>query len=87
MLILFKFHQIPKLSQQENSNDPQVSNSTLVPRFNENRWAIPRRQNARFTFEQRNFLYEEFIIGEETGQKTIADKFIKKMGTKYTTGV
>ena len=37
------------------SNDPQVYNSTLIPHFNKNGWAIPKRQNAFFTLEQRNF--------------------------------
>ena len=60
------------------SNDPQVRNSTLIHHFNKNGWAIPKRQNAHFTFEQRNFLHEEFIIGEETGRKILLIKLLKK---------
>ena len=66
------------------SNDPQVRNSTLTPHFNKNGWAIPKRQNAHFTFEQGSFLYEEFLIGGETRQKTTADKVVERMITKCT---
>ena len=68
------------------SSDHQVYNSTLIPHFNKNGWAIPKRQNAFFTLEQRNFLYKEFMISEKTGGKTTTDKVVKKMKTKHTIG-
>ena len=56
----------------------------MIPHFNKNGWTIPKRQNTRFTFELRNFLYAEFMIGEETGQKTTVDEVVEKMRTKHT---
>ena len=85
MLIKFKRHPIPTLFQWEELKQyPQVHYSTLILHFKQNRWAIPKCQNASFILEQRNYSYEEFIIDEETGQKTTVDKVTGKMRTKHT---
>ena len=51
----------------------------LLERFCSPGWALPKRQVVRFSLGQWIFLYNEFIIGEESGRKTTAEKVIKKM--------
>ena len=51
----------------------------LLERFCSPGWVLPKRQVVRFSLGQRTFLYNEFIIGEESGRKTTAEKVIKRM--------
>lgn len=47
--------------------------------FSQKGWAIPKRKITQFTYEQRKFIYDEFMLGEETGKKTSAEKVVAKM--------
>ena len=44
-------------------------------------WAIPVRKHTRFTTKQKDFLHEEFIVGEVAGRKTTTEKVLFKMRT------
>ena len=42
-------------------------------------WALPSRSVKRFSYKQKLFLYEEFMLGENTGRKTTPEKVVEKM--------
>ena len=42
-------------------------------------WALPKRKITQFTYEQKKFIYDEFMSGEETRKKTSAEKVVAKM--------
>ena len=45
-------------------------------------WAwVPVHKHTRFTTKQKDFLHEEFIVGEVTGRKTTPEKVLFKMRT------
>ena len=53
--------------------------SQLMQKFFSPGWAIPIRQNVRFSFKERVRLYNEFIDGEKSGNKVTPDKVVNTM--------
>ena len=47
--------------------------------FSEMDWVLPKRKITQFTYEQKKFIYDEFMSAKETGKKTSAEKVVAKM--------
>ena len=62
------------------TNDVTVIKNTsdcmLMEGFQKPGWAIPKRQVVRFSFDQRMYLYSEFMAGEKSGKKITPDKVV-----------
>lgn len=60
-------------------NEVSSLSLSLHAMFKTDGWALPKRSNKRFTYKQKKFLYDEFMMGEESGRKTTAEKVVQKM--------
>ena len=55
--------------------------TTLLNEFDKQEWALPKRNVTRFTYQQRKFIYNTFMQGEETMKKIIPEKVVLMMRT------
>ena len=53
----------------------------LSNKFEKQGWALPKQNATRFTYQQRKFIYDTFMQGEETKKKITPEKVVVMMKT------
>ena len=75
---LYIGHVVSNDASSSSSSTDVLSSSNFSAYF-VNGWALLKRNHARFTFKQLKYVYDAFMMGEKTGQKSIPEDIVMKM--------
>ena len=74
------FHKITGSINQPSSSG-SAERTILLNEFEKQGWALPKWNVIRYTYRQRNFIYDKFMQGEETQKKITPEKVVLMMRT------
>ena len=77
------------LSESKNTRDPQNLQCFYRQQLNSvpRGWALKARKCSRFTEQEKNFLLELFLVGEETGRKVTPPGASRRIRTLCQEGI
>ena len=75
---LYIGHVVSNAASSSSSSTDVLSSSNFSAYFVKG-WALPKRKHTRFTFKQLKYVYDAFMLGENTGQKSTPEDIVMKM--------